>query len=151
MGDADADRPRARDLIAALDLGLKLDDQSLPHMAFATGAFDGASLRVARVSFTGDRSYELSVPGRAALGLCVRVSFRSYRSSAAACSSGSKALMILRAEKGYIVVGKDTDGSTMPHDLGVAGPRDQRKDEYIGRRSLPSRVAKDAARKQLVG
>ena len=32
--------------------------------------------------------------------------------------------MILRAEKGFIVVGKDTDGTTMPHDLGVAGPRD---------------------------
>jgi sarcosine oxidase, subunit alpha len=39
---------------------------------------------------------------------------------------GSEALMILRAEKGYIIVGKDTDGATMPHDLGVAGPREQR-------------------------
>ena len=54
--------PRSRDLLASLDLGLALDDASLPHMAFATGAFEGAPLRVARVSFTGDRSYELSVP-----------------------------------------------------------------------------------------
>ena len=59
--------------------------------------------------------------------------------------------MILRAEKGFIVVGKDTDGTTMPHDLGVAGPRDSRADEYIGRRSLFMPVARDARRKQLVG
>ena len=64
---------------------------------------------------------------------------------------GLEALMILRAEKGFIVVGKDTDGTTMPHDLGVIGPRDSRKDEYIGKRSLFMPVAVDPSRKQLVG
>jgi sarcosine oxidase subunit alpha len=64
---------------------------------------------------------------------------------------GLEALMILRAEKGYIVVGKDTDGTTMPHDLGVAGPRDSRADEYIGKRSLFMPVASDRGRKQFVG
>jgi sarcosine oxidase subunit alpha len=59
--------------------------------------------------------------------------------------------MILRAEKGFIVVGKDTDGTTMPHDLGIAGPRDSRTDEYIGKRSLFMPVAADPRRKQLVG
>jgi sarcosine oxidase subunit alpha len=59
--------------------------------------------------------------------------------------------MILRAEKGYIVVGKDTDGTTMPHDLGVVGPRDSRADEYIGKRSLFMPIATDTRRKQLVG
>ena len=64
---------------------------------------------------------------------------------------GLEGLMILRAEKGFIVVGKDTDGTTMPHDLGITGPREQRKDEYIGKSSLFTPVAKDKARKQLVG
>jgi len=59
--------------------------------------------------------------------------------------------MILRAEKGYVVVGKDTDGTTMPHDLGVTSPRDQRKDEYIGKRSLFTAAAQDKGRKQFVG
>ena len=59
--------------------------------------------------------------------------------------------MILRAEKGYIVIGKDTDGTTMPHDLGITGPRDLRKDEYIGKRSLFLPVANDKGRKQFVG
>ena len=65
--------PRSRDLIEACGLDVALDDQSLPHMAFATGAFDGAPLRVARVSFTGDRSYELSVPARRAGRLRARL------------------------------------------------------------------------------
>ena len=64
---------RARDLIEACGLDVALDDQSLPHMGFATGAFDGGPLRVARVSFTGDRSYELSIPARRAASLRARL------------------------------------------------------------------------------
>jgi sarcosine oxidase, subunit alpha len=141
--------PRARDLLAALDLGLALDDASLPHMAFANGAFEGGPLRVARVSFTGDRSYELSVPAGQARRLRAHI-VEALRALDGGLL-GLEALMILRAEKGFIVIGKDTDGSTMPHDLGAGGPREQRKDEYIGRRSLFIKAAKDPSRKQLVG
>ena len=59
--------------------------------------------------------------------------------------------MILRAEKGYILIGKDTDGVTMPHDLGWGGPRDKRGDEYFGRRSLFTPEAMRPDRRQLVG
>ena len=141
--------PRSRDLIAACGFDVALDDEALPHMAFTAGAFDGAPLRLARVSFTGDRSYELSVPARRASRLRARLAEK-----AVACGGGLlglEALMILRAEKGYVVVGKDTDGTTMPHDLGLAGPRDSRSDEYVGKRSLFMPVANDPGRKQLVG
>ncbi|HZZ63743.1 MAG TPA: 2Fe-2S iron-sulfur cluster-binding protein [Roseiarcus sp.] len=141
--------PRARDLLAALDLGVALDDASLPHMAFATGAFEGGPLRVARVSFTGDRSYELSVPARRARTLRARIVEKLPEFGGGLL--GLEGLMILRAEKGYVVVGKDTDGTTMPHDLGVTGPREQRRDEYIGKRSLFTPAAEDKMRKQLVG
>jgi sarcosine oxidase, subunit alpha len=118
-------------------------------MAFAAGAFEGAPLRVARVSFTGDRSYELSVPARRAARL--RAHLAEKLQAFGGGLLGLEALMILRAEKGFIVVGKDTDGTTMPHDLGVTGPRDTRPDEYIGKRSLFMPVAKEPRRKQLVG
>ena len=111
--------PRSRDLIEACGLGVALDDQSLPHMAFATGVFDGGPLRIARVSFTGDRSYELSVPARRAASLRARLTEKLPAFDGGLM--GLEALMILRAEKGFIVVGKDTDGTTMPHDLGVDG------------------------------
>jgi sarcosine oxidase, subunit alpha len=141
--------PRACDLIAALDLGVPLDDESLPHMAFSMGAFDGAPLRIARVSFTGDRSYELSTPARRARNLRARIVEKLPAFGGGLL--GLEGLMILRAEKGYVVIGKDTDGTTMPQDLGVSGPRESRKDEYIGKRSLFTPVARDGSRKQLVG
>ena len=141
--------PRARDLLVALDLGVALDDESLPHMAFATAMFEGAPLRIARVSFTGDRSYELSLPARRAGLLRARIVEKLPAFGGGLL--GLEGLMILRAEKGYIVVGKDTDGTTMPHDFGITGPREQRKDEYIGKRSLFTPVAEDKARKQFVG
>jgi sarcosine oxidase, subunit alpha len=141
--------PRSRDLIEACGLDVALDDQSLPHMASVSGAFDGGPLRIARVSFTGDRSYELSVP--ASRAACLRARLEEKLSALSGGLLGLEALMILRAEKGFIVVGKDTDGTTMPHDLGIAGPRDSRTDEYIGKRSLFMAVASDPRRKQLVG
>jgi sarcosine oxidase, subunit alpha len=141
--------PRSRDLIEAAGIEVALDDQSLPHMAFATARFDGAPLRAARVSFTGDRSYELSVPARRAAALRARLMDKLKAFGGGLM--GLEALMILRAEKGFIVVGKDTDGTTMPHDLGVSGPRDSRRDEYIGKRSLFMPVASDKGRKQFVG
>ena len=141
--------PRSRDLVEACGIEVALDDQSLPHMAFATAKFDGAPLRVARVSFTGDRSYELSVPARRAGALRARLADKLHAFGGGLM--GLEALMILRAEKGFIVVGKDTDGTTMPHDLGIAGPRDSRMDEYIGKRSLFMPVANDKGRKQFVG
>jgi sarcosine oxidase, subunit alpha len=141
--------PRARDLIEACGIDLAIDDQSLPHMAFATAKFDGMALRVARVSFTGDRAYELSVPARRAGALRARLAEKLPAFGGGLL--GLEALMILRAEKGFIVVGKDTDGTTMPHDLGLTGPRDSRQDEYIGKRSLFMPVATDQRRKQLVG
>ena len=75
--------PRSRDLIEASGLEVALDDQSLPHMAFATAMFDGGPLRVARVSFTGDRSYEPPCQ-RAAPGCCAPASPGGCRRSAAA-------------------------------------------------------------------
>jgi sarcosine oxidase, subunit alpha len=64
---------------------------------------------------------------------------------------GMEAVLILRAEKGFILIGKDTDGVTMPHDLGVSGPRNRRKDEYVGKRSLFTPEALREDRRQLVG
>jgi sarcosine oxidase subunit alpha len=118
-------------------------------MAFTTAMFDGGPLRAARVSFTGDRSYELSIPASRASALRARLVEKLPAFGGGLL--GLEALMILRAEKGYIVIGKDTDGTTMPHDLGVTGPRDSRPDEYIGKRSLFMPVASDPRRKQLVG
>ena len=141
--------PRAKALLSELALRIDLDDSALPHMAVCDGDFQGGEMRVARVSFTGDRSYEISVPADRAEDLWMQLIELGKRFEAAVI--GVEALMILRAEKGYIGIGKDTDGATMPHDLGMAGPRERRLDEYVGRRSLFTEEATRADRRQLVG
>jgi sarcosine oxidase subunit alpha len=137
--------PKSREAVESLGLGIDLSAAALPHMAAAQGRFRERPARIARVSFTGERSYEISVPA----GLAGEL-WRQVR-SAGAMPLGVEALNVLRAEKGYIYVGQDTDGETMPHDLGMSGPRDKRKDSYIGDRSLFTPSAKALGRKQLVG
>ncbi|MDG4874057.1 sarcosine oxidase subunit alpha family protein [Mesorhizobium sp. WSM4935] len=141
--------PNARQVVEALDLGAALDDASLPHMAVAAGRFAGDEVRIARVSFTGDRSYEISIRADRAEALWARMQQEGRAFDAVLL--GLESLMILRAEKGYIVIGKDTDGTTMPHDLGVAGPRTKRASEFVGRRSLFTEAGNSKDRNQLVG
>ena len=141
--------PLSRQLVAGLSLGVDLDDAALPHMTMAAGSFDGGPARVARVSFTGDRSYEISVPASKAPAL-----WRAMNEAGRpldAVLMGSEALLMLRADKGYIIAGKDTDGTTMPQDLGITGPRDRRGGEYVGKRSLFTDEARRADRQQFVG
>jgi sarcosine oxidase subunit alpha len=141
--------PNAKALVEALDLNTALDDASLPHMAITHGRFGGEEVRIARVSFTGDRSYEVSIRADRAEALWARMQVEGR--ALEAVTIGLESLMILRAEKGYIVIGKDTDGATMPHDLGVDGPRQKRLTEFVGRRSLFTEEGTRPDRKQLVG
>ena len=137
--------PHAKRIVAELGLGIDLEDAKFPHMSGARGAFDGRPARIARVSFTGERSYEIAVP--ATLG----VSLWQGARAAGAVPMGIEALGVLRAEKGYVFVGQDTDGETMPHDLGMAGPRAKRQDSFVGDRSLFTPAASGPDRKKLVG
>ncbi|MBZ9703685.1 MULTISPECIES: sarcosine oxidase subunit alpha family protein [unclassified Mesorhizobium] len=141
--------PNARKLLETVDLGLSLDDGELPHMAVGQGSYDGDEVRITRVSFTGDRSYEISIRADRAEPLWARL--RDAGQAFDAVVIGLEALMILRAEKGFIVIGKDTDGTTLPHDLGVEGPRAKRQTEFVGRRSLFTEEASRGDRMQLVG
>jgi sarcosine oxidase subunit alpha len=141
--------PNARKLLETLDLGLSLDDADLPHMAIGDGSYAGDEVRIARVSFTGDRSYEISIRADRAEPLWAHL--RQAGQAYDAVIIGLEALMILRAEKGFIVIGKDTDGTTLPHDLGSEAPRAKRQTDYVGRRSLFTEEASRGDRMQLVG
>ncbi|WP_224814259.1 2Fe-2S iron-sulfur cluster-binding protein [Hasllibacter sp. MH4015] len=136
--------PRAQDLLRAA--GIATD---IPHMGLEEVTLDGFPLRIARISFTGDRSFELSVP--LPKGPALHARLESARTKLNGHWIGLEAVMILRAEKGYILVGKDTDGLTMPQDLGWGGPRDRREDDYLGRASLRTEAANAPDRRQLVG
>lgn len=141
--------PKARAVVAAAGVQADLDDAGFPHMTTRWGKWSGLPLRLTRVSFTGDRSYEISIRQDQAAPL--------WQALLAACQvagggpMGIEAVMILRAEKGYIVIGKDSDGMTRPMDLGVPGPLKSKAAEFIGKRSLLTEEAQRADRNQLVG
>jgi sarcosine oxidase subunit alpha len=132
-----------------VNLGLPLDDQALPHMATAWGRFSVDPVRVTRVSFTGDRSYELSIRSDRAAPLWERLKTEGQKLDAVLL--GLEALSVLRAEKGFIIIGKDSDGMTRPMDLGASAPLAKKKIEYVGRRSLFTEEASRPDRRQLVG
>ncbi|MEZ5774132.1 MAG: 2Fe-2S iron-sulfur cluster-binding protein [Hyphomicrobiaceae bacterium] len=137
--------PGSRAVVAAIFGESGLDDVNLPHMAMREARFEDGPARISRVSFVGERSYEISVPAGRAVAL-----WRAAR-KAGAVPLGVEALSILRLEKGFIMVGVDTDGETMPHDIGMGRARDTRTDAYAGDRSLFTAEARKPHRKQLVG
>ena len=141
--------PKAKALLGELALGVSLDNSALPHMATAVGAFEGHEVRLTRVSFTGDLSYEISIRADLAAELWDRLTQGGAAYDATLL--GLEALMILRAEKGYVVVGKDTDGMSRPMDFGVAAPLQNKTSEFVGRRSLWMEEAQRPDRRQLVG
>ena len=141
--------PKAREILAKLALGIDLAPEAFKHMSWREGRFDGAPARVSRVSFSGDTSFEISVPVAKARALW-RAALEAGKPYGAG-PAGVEALSILRAEKGYIIIGKDTDGDTMPHDLGFGIPRQKKTVDFVGDRSLHTENATRPDRKQLVG
>ena len=137
--------PASRTILAQLDTGIDLADQALPHMALAEGTLGGRPARLARVSFTGERSYELSVPASQGTALWRRLL------AMGATPFGIETLSILRAEKGYLLIGTDTDGTTLPQDLGITAPIRNKKVDFVGKRSLFTEDAQRPDRRQFVG
>ncbi|MEQ9811310.1 MAG: aminomethyltransferase family protein, partial [Azospirillaceae bacterium] len=138
--------PRSRDVMAALAPGLDLAD--FPFLAWRDVVVAGLDARVFRISFTGELQYEINVPWRdgprlweAAMAAGAPFGITPY---------GTETMHVLRAEKGFIIVGQETDGTQTPADLGLARMVSAKKD-FIGRRSLARSDCRRPDRRQLVG
>ena len=105
--------------------------------------------RVFRVSFSGEVSYEINVP--AGYGRHVWEALWAAGSPFGITPYGTEAMHVLRAEKGYIIVGQETDGTTTPHDLGMGWIVSKKKPDFIGMRGLARSGLQAEGRKQLVG
>ena len=141
--------PRSRDLLTAIGTTIDLSDQALPHMSITSGQMLGHHVQVMRVSFTGERAYELTVKAGLApyFWECLMYAGADY----GATPFGIESLSLLRAEKGYILIGTDTDGLTLPSDLGMTGPLLAKKVDFVGKRSLMTPDARRSDRRQLIG
>uniref|UniRef100_UPI0025D38D87 glycine cleavage T C-terminal barrel domain-containing protein n=1 Tax=uncultured Nitratireductor sp. TaxID=520953 RepID=UPI0025D38D87 len=141
--------PKSRDIIAPLVEGIDLSDDAMPHMSVREGAICGVPARLFRMSFTGERGFEINVP--ADYGRAVWEAVWAEGEKHGACAYGTETMHVLRAEKGFIIVGQETNGTVTPHDAGLSWAIGKKKLDFVGMRGLarPDLIAPD--RKQLVG
>ena len=141
--------PRARAVIAPLVAGVDLSAGALPHMSVAHGSICGAPLLLFRVSFSGELGFEINVP--ADCGTAVWEAIYASGQAHGITPYGTEAMHVLRAEKGFIIVGQDTDGTVTPDDVGLAWAIGKAKPDFLGKRSLARPAMRAPGRKQLVG
>ena len=141
--------PKARDVLARLTDDIDLSPEALPHMAVTAGTVAGLPARVFRVSFTGELSFEINVPSRH--GPALWTALMAAGAAFDITPYGTETMHVLRAEKGFIIVGQETDGSVSPNDLGMDWIVSKTKADFIGKRGLARADLARGGRKQLVG
>jgi len=141
--------PNARKVLQPLVEELDICAGALPHMSVARGRICGAPMWLFRVSFTGELGFEVNVPADS--GLAVWEAIHQAGQSHGITEYGTQTMHVLRAEKGYIIVGQDTDGTVTPDDAGLAWAIGKNKDDFVGKRSLMRPALSAPDRKQLVG
>jgi sarcosine oxidase, subunit alpha len=140
--------PRAWEWLKSAGFDSALAPGSMKHMTIRECALDGMPLRVLRASFSGELGYEINVPADQATAMLERLWERAREF--AAVPYGIEALEIMRTEKGYVHIGTDTDGTTLPQDIGFARAIERKAANFVGRRSLLRPAASDPDRFQLV-
>ena len=141
--------PNSKKILKKLAPDLDLSDENFPHMSFKNVKIDNIKCRIMRISFTGEHSYEINIQanyGEALWKKCMEAgeefNITPY---------GTETMHLLRAEKGFIIVGQDTDATMTPIDLQMDWIVSKKKYDFIGKRSLYRSDTMREDRKQLVG
>jgi sarcosine oxidase subunit alpha len=140
--------PHSREVLRAVCPDIDFSAEAFPFMTSRNGTVVGVPARVARISFSGELAYEVNV--------CANEARHVWDALLAAGEPfgitpyGTETMHVLRAEKGFIIVGQDTDGSVTPIDLGMSWVVATSKD-FIGRRSLWRSDTARNDRKHFVG
>jgi sarcosine oxidase subunit alpha len=140
--------PRSREVVAKLFPKLATDPHDFPFMAIREGVTAGIPVRLHRITFSGELAYELWTPSW--YGLALWEAVMAAGEPLGIAPYGTETMRVLRAEKGYIICGQETDGSVTPQDLGMSWIVSKKK-TFIGQRSQRRSDTARLDRKQLVG
>ena len=141
--------PNSRKIVSTIIDDLDFSDENFPHMSFKNAKIGKINCRVMRISFTGELSYEINIQANYAKSVwekCIEAG-KDFNIT----PYGTETMHLLRAEKGFIIVGQDTDGTMTPIDLQMDWIVSKKKYDYIGKRSLYRSDTIREDRKQLVG
>ncbi|MGB3147198.1 MAG: aminomethyltransferase family protein, partial [Paracoccaceae bacterium] len=140
--------PNARKLLEKLG-DMDVSREALPFMEWRDGTLGGFRARVFRISFSGELSYEIAVP--ASEGLAFWEALHQAGQEYGLMPYGTECLHILRAEKGFIMIGDETDGTVIPQDLNLNWAISKKKPDYLGKRAQERSFMASADRWKLVG
>lgn len=137
--------PRSREVLGRLAPDLDVSNEAFGFMTWQDAEVAGIPARVCRISFSGELAYEINVPswhGPALWQSIVDQGVTPY---------GTETMHVLRAEKGYPIIGQDTDGTVTPQDLGMSWAVSKKKADFLGKRSFARAENNRPDRKHLVG
>lgn len=141
--------PRSRDVVARIFPDLDASREAFPFMTFRQAtSHTGVAARIARISFSGELAFEVSVA--AWYGRHIWEQVIAAGTEFGITAYGTEAMHVLRAEKGFIIVGQDTDGTVTPQDAGMDWIVSKTK-SFIGRRSHARPDTGRPDRRHLVG
>jgi len=140
--------PNARRVLEKLG-GLEVGKTNLPAMHWMEGRLADIPVRVFRISFSGELSFEIAAP--AAQGRALWDMLLEAGAEFGVTPYGTEALHVMRAEKGFIMIGDETDGTVIPQDLGLGWAISKKKADFIGKRGQLRRHMTDPDRWKLVG
>jgi sarcosine oxidase, subunit alpha len=140
---------KAREILGSLRSDIDVSNAAFPHLGMREGQLLGYSTRIYRVSFTGELTYEINVPSSVAQE--VWDALMEVGQPYSLVPFGIEALLLMRLEKGFLHIGSETDGTTVPDDVGWGKVAAGKAADFIGKRSLhlPEHVRPD--RRILVG
>ena len=141
--------PKSRDVVGAVFTDVDVSNDAFPFMAWRDTTLDGVHVRIGRVSFSGELAYEVNVTGWYATAVWERLIAAGERHGIT--PYGTETMHVLRAEKGYPIIGQDTDGTITPQDLGMSWAVSKKKPDFIGKRSFTRSENLNPLRKQFVG
>ncbi|MGQ5635966.1 MULTISPECIES: sarcosine oxidase subunit alpha family protein [unclassified Streptomyces] len=141
--------PKSRAVLGSVAPELAVSNEDFPFMAWRDTTVAGIEARVCRISFSGELAYEINVSPWDARRLWEAL----YEAGApyGITPYGTETMHVLRAEKGYPIVGQDTDGTVTPQDLGMGWAVSKKKPDFIGKRSYARADTVRPDRKHLVG
>ncbi|MFJ8537974.1 sarcosine oxidase subunit alpha family protein [Streptomyces sp. NPDC093591] len=141
--------PKSREVLASLAPQLAVANDDFPFMAWRETTVAGIEARVCRISFSGELAFEINVSPWQGLALWEAV----YEAGApyGITPYGTETMHVLRAEKGYPIIGQDTDGTVTPQDLGMSWVVSKKKPDFVGKRSYARADTSRPDRKHLVG
>ncbi|MBP0481657.1 sarcosine oxidase subunit alpha family protein [Sagittula salina] len=140
--------PKSRKLLEKIG-GMDVSKEALPFMEWQEGTLGGFAARVFRISFSGELSYEIAVP--AGQGRALWDKLLESGEEFGITPYGTEALHVMRAEKGFIMIGDETDGTVIPQDLGLNWAISKKKTDYLGKRAQERAHMANPDRWQLVG